>query len=452
MAGIYKSYDIRGIVPDELDDGIARKIGYATARRIGAKRMAVGRDARASSPSLSAALIEGIRLAGCEVVDVGMLDTPGLYFAVGHLGLDGGIMVSASHNPARYNGFKICREQAIPLSYETGIGEVEAAVAGMERVPPDGARGAGAPLPVLIRKDVLPDYVEHLLTFAKALKPLTIVCDAGNGMGGMILERLARRLPGRLVPLYWEPDCTFPNHEANPLDPKTLEDLKRRVAAERADLGAAFDGDADRCAFVTREGEKVPCDLVTALLCETMLEEQPGGAVVYDLRSSRAVPEEIRKHGGVPVRDRVGHAHMKATLRRHDGPFGGELSGHYYFKRNFFADSGMIAFLQVWNVLSASGKTLADLMKPLLRYHATGEVNFRVKDAKALTEELARRYGDGRQDRLDGLTVEYVDWWFNLRASNTEPLLRLNLEADTRETMERRLREVLDVLGEPAGR
>ena len=426
---IFKAYDIRGVYGELLDEALAEAVGAATARFLQAKSLVVSRDMRASSKPLTEALTRGILSAGCNVLDVGLLSTDANYFAIAKSGRDGGIQVTASHNPAEYNGFKISREQAIPMSYETGLAEIEHLALGAQ---PEPAEKRGQ----LEQQDVLGDYAEHVLSFAGEMKPLRVVIDAANGMAGKILPPILKRLPLQVTRMYFELDGTFPNHEANPLKPENLVALQQAVCAEGADLGVAFDGDADRCILVDEKGDAVACDLLTALLAGELLDQYGPAAVVYDIRSSRVVAEEVRKHGGTPIRERVGHSFMKATMREHDAVMGGELSGHFYWRDNFFADSGAITMVHVLNILSREGKPLSELLAPLQRYHATGEVNFDVADKAAVIEKLAAAFSDGKQNRLDGLTVEYDEWWFNLRPSNTEPKLRLNLEANSRALME----------------
>ena len=433
---IFKAYDIRGIYGKVLDEALAEAVGAATARFLGAKSLVVSRDMRESSEPLTEALTRGILSAGCDVLDAGLLSTDANYFAIAQTGRDGGIQVTASHNPAEYNGFKISREQAIPMSYETGLAEIERLALG-EQPEPAEKRGQ------LEQQDLLEDYAAHVLGFAEEIKPLKVVIDAANGMAGRIMPPILKRLPLEATCMYFDLDGTFPNHEANPLKPENLVALQQAVRAEGADLGVAFDGDADRCILVDEQGRAVACDLLTALLAGDLLDKHGPAAVVYDIRSSRVVAEEVSKHGGTPIRERVGHSFMKATMREHDAVLGGEVSGHFYWRDNFFADSGAITMVHVLNILSREGKPLSELLKPLQRYHATGEVNFDVEDKTAVIEKVAAAFSDGKQNRLDGLTVEYDEWWFNLRPSNTEPKLRLNLEANSRELMEAKQAEVV---------
>lgn len=422
--GIFKAYDIRGVYPDELDEDLARRIANAFAARVGASPIVVGRDMRVSSPALAAAAIEGVTDAGLDVIEIGMCTTPMSYFAIGSLEAAGGLMTTASHNPSKYNGFKVSREKAIPLSYETGIGEMEKVVASGAYVTVE-SKGS------VEHRKVADAYAEHVLGVAGEIKPLKLVVDAGNGITGAFLPKVFAKLPCDVTQMYFEPDGTFPNHDANPLKAENVAELRAKVRELGADLGIAFDGDGDRCAFIDEKGETVSSDIVTALIAKEVLKTNPGAGILYDLRSSRAVPEEIAASGGRPVRSRVGHAYMKAIMREQDMPFGGELSGHYYFKKNYFTDSGFMAMIEVLNLVSGSDAPFSEMINRLKRYHATGEVNFTVEDKDAKIAEIAQRFDDARIDYLDGITVSYEKWWFNVRKSNTEPLLRLTLEADT---------------------
>ncbi|KKO18653.1 MAG: phosphomannomutase/phosphoglucomutase [Candidatus Brocadia sp.] len=441
---IFKSYDIRGKYPAELNDTAAHKIGTSIAQFFkeqdpGVKNIAVGRDMRTSSKSLANALIEGLCTAGLNVVNLGVVSTEMTYFAVGHYQYDGGIMVTASHNPAEYNGFKICRKQAIPVSFETGISRISKLTS--QYHPPRGEQ-----LGKVVQNDIFGDYKKHVLKFAGNLRHLRIVVDAGNGMAGKTIPVVCEGLPLEIIPLYFELDGTFPNHEANPLNPENMVDLQKKVRETRAHLGVAFDGDADRCFFVDETGRIIGCDIITALIARQVLEREKGATILYDLRSSWVVPEEIKAGGGVPYRERVGHAYMKATLREKNAFFGGELSGHYYFKNNYYSDSGMIAFLMVLDILSAKRVPFSNIVSPLRRYYSTGEINFEVDDKDEKIAEIARKFSDGNVDYLDGVTVEYQDWWFNVRKSNTEPLLRLNVEGKTPEIMEKGKKLLISII------
>jgi phosphomannomutase len=451
MAGIFKAYDVRGTYPDQLDEEVAGKIGRALrwvldSEVVEAKpTVVVSRDMRASSVPLSAALVEGIRTSGLDVLDIGLATTPMNYFAVGHLGAAGGVQVTASHNPARYNGFKFSRHEARPVSGDEGIPLLERRVLGGD-LP--AAERAGT----LSSGEVFAAYRRHVLSFLKpggSGRRLKVAADAANGMG-TLYRPLLEAAGIDLTPLYFELDGTFPNHEANPLKRENLEDLCRAVRHHGADLGVAFDGDADRAAFIDERGEPVGSDLATALIAGELLADRPGRTVVYDLRSSRAVPEYIAECGGRPLRERVGHSFIKATLRQHDGLFGGELAGHYYFRDNYFADCSILAVFEMLNLLRKTGKRFSELVAPLRRYAKSEEINFEVEDKAGKIALLAERYADAAIDYLDGITFQYPTWWGNVRPSNTEPYLRLVLEAATPAELEARREELVALLGEPA--
>lgn len=439
MADPFKAYDIRGVYPDQLDEELARRIGNATAQvlELSGKRFAVGRDMRLSSPALKGAFVAGLVEAGVRVVDVGMQSTPATTFAIHHLGTDGGAQITASHNPSRYGGIKLTGAGFKPIGAETGLADIERLVRDGKSIE---VAGGGVEEAM-----VLDPYAEFLAQRLDLERPLKVVVDGGNGIIGTMFQHLAPKLPGiEVVPMYFDPDGRFPHHDANPLKAENLADLTARVTAERADLGAAFDGDGDRCAMVDDRGRIVPCDLVTALLGRYFLEREPGAAIVYDLRSSKVVPEKIAEWGGKPVETRVGHSFIKATLKREHAPFGGELSGHYYFRDFFNADSGLLAFVLLCNVISR-GESLSALMEPLQRYHHSGEINFTVQDKEAVFERL--RGLDGAEvSELDGITVRFDDWWANVRPSNTEPVVRLNLEADAPDLMERKIAEMRELI------
>ena len=434
---IFKAYDIRGVVPDELDAAIAYRIGRATARFIGAEALAVGRDARAHSPELVEALMRGINDEGTDVVDLGLAATPMLYYAVETLGTGGGVMLTASHNPARYNGFKICREHAIPIGGDSGLAEIEALCAEVENASPAARPGKRR------SEDVVAGYVEHARSVGGRCRPQMVAIDCGNGMAAVALEPLLDTLPLETERLYFEPDGTFPNHPADPLDLENLKDVSEAVRRTGAAFGVAFDGDADRAVFVDETGEPVPSDLVTGLLARSQLAHSPGGTVLYDLRSSWATMEEIEAAGGVARMCRVGHSFVKADMRREDAVFAGELSGHFYFRFSptLVADDGIAAFVAMLDVLAESDAPLSERIAPLRRYFASGELN---RDAgsrermKEILDAVAAEHADADEiSWMDGLLVRYADWWFNIRPSNTEPFLRLNLEARTPEKMAR---------------
>ncbi len=441
---------MRGVYPHELDEALARKIGRAfqfvleDSDRACGNAVVVSRDMRSHSEPLANELIAGLRESGLDVIDVGLATTPMNYFAVGHLRAAGGIQVTASHNPARYNGLKFSRHGARPVSGDHGIPLMERKVA--EGDLPLAAKPGG-----LSRAEIFGDYSAHVLSFLRRpakTSRLRVVVDAANGMG-TIYRPILEALGIDLVPLYFELDGTFPNHEANPLKLENLRDLCAAVRAEGADLGVSFDGDADRAAFVDEHGEPVGSDLTTALIGGELLSREPGKHVLFDLRSARAVAEHIRDCGGIPVRERVGHSFMKATLRQKEGIFGGELAGHYYFRDNFNADCAVLAVVEVLNVLWHSGKPLSRLVAPLARYAKTPEINFEVEDKAGKISALAKRYADAEIDYLDGITIQYPTWWCNVRPSNTEPYLRLVLEANTHQEMEHRRDELIGQLGQP---
>jgi phosphomannomutase len=429
---IFKAYDIRGIVPDQLDASLARRIGRATARHLGVDRIVVGRDARPHSPELMAGLQRGLTEEGVSVVDIGLVATPILYFAVEKLGAGGGIMLTASHNPAEYNGFKLCGAHAVPIGEASGLKEIEALAAKLGEA--SGAANPGRVEAV----DVIADYLGHARSVGGRCPDLHVAMDCGNGMAGVALEPLLEDLPLRVERLYFEPDGTFPNHPADPLEPENLRDVIACVRRTGADFGVAFDGDGDRAIFVDERGEVVPCDLMTGILARSQLRKAPGGTVLYDLRSSWATAEEIEAAGGVARMCRVGHSFVKADMRAQDAVFAGELSGHFYFRfsPDLVADDGTAAFLALLDVLAEEGRPLSEVVAPLRRYHTSGELSRRVPDPRAVIDEVAGEHGNAPEvSRMDGLLVRYEDWWFNLRPSNTEPLLRLNVEARTEERM-----------------
>jgi phosphomannomutase len=450
VAGIFKAYDVRGIYPSQINEDMARQIGLAfqfvldEEDRARGNTVVVSRDMRSHSEPLAKALIEGLTQAGLDVLDIGLATTPMNYFAVGHTKAAGGVQVTASHNPAQYNGLKFSRHEARPVSGDHGIPLLE------EKVKSGDLPKASRPGTVRTG-NVFDDYQKHILGFLhdKEKKRLRVVVDAANGMG-TIYRPILEATGIELIPLYFELDGSFPNHEANPLKEENLHDLMRAVKEHGADLGVSFDGDADRAAFVDETGQAVGSDLMTALIGGELLEREPGKAVLYDLRSSRAVAEYIQEKGGIPVRERVGHSFMKATLRKRDGIFGGELAGHYYFRDHFNADSSIGAVVEILNLLRSSGKPLSALVQPLRRYAKSPEINFEVEDKQGKIEELARRYSDAEIDYLDGITFQYPTWWGNVRPSNTEPFLRLVLEASTPEELKQREAELIGILGEPA--
>jgi len=440
---VFKAYDVRGIYPSELDEEGARAIGRAYVEQFEPRRIAVGRDMRVSSPSMTQATIEGVTEAGADVLDLGLVGTEMVYFAVGELGLDGGIAVTASHNPKEYTGMKIVRRGALPVGGDSGLLEIrDRAMAGFDT--------SGGLTPGTVEKhDVWPAYLDRVLSFIHqdAIKPLKLVVDAANGMAGVMLPPVLERLPVQATQYFFEPDGNFPNHEPNPLLPENREFIVANTLEEQADFGVAFDGDADRCFFVDDTGEFVPGDFVTALLAESILEKEPGAKIIYDVRASWAVADTVNRAGGIPLVNRVGHAFIKHRMREENAVFGGEVSGHYYFRDFSQADSGVVPFLLMLELVSKRGR-LSELLRPYReRYFITGELNTPVKDVALKLQELKERFGpEGKVSHLDGISIEAEDWHMNVRPSNTEPLLRLNLEARTKELMERKRDELLEVI------
>jgi phosphomannomutase len=440
---VFKAYDIRGIYPDELDEEGAYAVGRAYVQQFEPRRIAVGRDMRLSSPQMAAAVIRGAADEGAEVLDLGVVGTEMVYFAVGELGLDGGIAVTASHNPKEYTGMKVVRRGALPVGGESGLLDVrDRALAVADR------KGGGESR--MSKADIWPAYVDRVLSFVDpaALRPLKVVIDAANGMAGAMLPPVLERLPVEPVTCFFDPDGSFPNHEPNPLLPENREFIVAKTLEEGADLGVAFDGDADRCFFVDDRGEFVPGDFATALLAESVLAKEPGAKVIYDVRASWAVPETIEAAGGVPLINRVGHAYIKHRMRKDDAAFAGEVSGHYYFRGFSQADSGVVPFLLMLELISRKSRKLSEILAPFrARYFITGELNTPVGDVALKLQELKERYAaEGTVSHLDGISVDGGDWHFNVRPSNTEPLLRLNLEARSQELMQRKRDEVLDLI------
>lgn len=440
LGPIFKAYDVRGVCPDELDEDVARRIGAAFARWSAAPRIALGRDARISSPALAGAISEGANSQGCSVIDLGLASTDLLYFASGKLDVPG-VMLTASHNPARYNGMKFCLAGAAPVGEESGLADIKA-------LAETDVLGVVERCGTVEEMDLLPDYVDHVLGFIEAgeMRPLKVVADTANGMGGLVVPAVLDRLPVELTHLYPELDGTFPNHPADPIDPANQVDLKAAVISAGADIGLAFDGDADRCFVVDERGEGISGSAITALVAHAMLRDHPGSSVVYNVICSWTVPEVIREGGGTPVRTRVGHSFIKQVMAETGAVFGGEHSGHYYFRDNYRADSGLIAAVVVMQELSRARVPLSELFAPFQRYAASGEINSEVADQAASIAAITAAYADGSQDELDGLTVEYRDWWFNVRPSNTEPLLRLNVEARDQGLMEQKTQELLSLI------
>jgi phosphomannomutase len=450
-AKVFKAYDVRGLYPGELDEEGAYRIARAYVEQFEPRVVAIGRDMRLSSPAMAASAIQGASDGGADVADLGLIGTEMLYFAVGDRGLDGGICVTASHNPKDYTGMKIVRRGALPVGGDSGLAEV-----GRRALAFQDRSGGQTPGPVrrgqVGEVDIWPDFVEKVLSFVdpQAIRPLKVVVDAANGMAGAMLPPVLERLPQLdVVRSYFEPDGSFPNHEPNPLLPENRDFVVRETRDARADLGVAYDGDADRCFFVDDTGEFVPGDFVTALLAESMLEKEPGAKVIYDVRASWAVPRAIEAAGGIPLVNRVGHAFIKLRMRKEAAAFAGEVSAHYYFRDFSQADSGVVPFLLMLELLSRRGQPLSEILEPYRkRYFLTGEINTPVADVPLKLQELKERYsaGGGKISHLDGLSVEFEDWHFNVRPSNTEPLLRLNLEALSQELMEQKRDELLALI------
>jgi phosphomannomutase len=455
---IFKAYDVRAIYPNPLNEENAWKVGHATAQFLKRSRdkvapglkvknentMMVGRDMRPSSPDLCRSLIEGIRSTGMDVIDVGMIDTSFIYFAINEADAVGGIMVTASHNPIQYNGFKISGPKAKPIGSATGLDDIKRIAMGL-RVGQTGLKGS------LQELDLWPQYKQTVLKFLDLKRPMRVAIDASNGMAGKMVPAVFGDVPGlTIVPILFEITGSFV-HEPNPLVESNLDMLKAKMSETPCDLGACFDGDADRCMFLDENRKYIGSDMITALLAKDFLSlpENKGATVVYDLRSSHVVPDEIIAAGGVPRRDRVGHAFIKKTMAETKAVFGGELSGHIYFRDFYYADSAAVAFARLLSVLSAQSKPFSEVMQPFYKYHQSGEINFHVEDKDAKIRELAEAYKKGKSDYLDGITIDLGDWWFNVRKSNTEPMLRLNLEAGSAEQLDEKLRELKKFLGEP---
>ncbi len=453
---IFKAYDIRGVYQEQLDEEAAWKIGHASAQflrsllrgyergQANAQSVCVARDMRTHSPSLTKALIEGMNATGANVIDIGLIDTPQMYFAINHLGTCGGVMVTASHNAAQYNGFKISGLGAKPVGEDTGLKEIKHIATALLHTK-------GAVSGSVESFDITADYRNHVLKFYEpGIRPLKFVVDASNGMAGKSIPDIFEGMdaPIEIIPINFTHDGTF-KHDPNPLVEANLQELKETIKSEGADFGVCFDGDADRLMMIDEQGTNISCDLLTSLMVPYFLKKNPKSAIIYDLRSSHVVQEEIIKYGGTPRRERVGHSFMKKTLRDTHAVFGGELSGHFYYRDNFFADSGMITLVHMLNIVGHSDQTVSEMVAPLRRYSASGEINFEVDDKEGTMNELGRKYSDGQQDDLDGVTIQLKDWWFNVRPSNTEPLLRLNLEAKTPGMLDEKLSELKSFLGEP---
>ena len=437
LDAIFKAYDVRGVYPDQLDEGVARSVGNAFVAFTGADRVIVGRDMRPSSEPLAAAFVEGATRAGADVSDLGLASTDLCWFASGHLDAPAA-MFTASHNPSEYGGIKLCRAGAAPIGIETGLAQIKASVE-------SGLLERAAELGTVEARDLLPEFADHVRSFVdlSVLRPLRVVADTANGMGGLVVPVVFEGLPFTLSVLYPELDGTFPNHPADPIQPENLQDLQKAIVESDADVGLAFDGDADRVFLVDDRAEALSGSLTTSIVAKGILDHHPGETIVHNLICSKAVPEIVRENGGTPVRTRVGHSFIKQVMAETGAIFGGEHSGHYYFRDNYRADSGLIAALVVLEQLSRGGVPLSELRQPFERYAASGEINTRVDEPAGVIDRVAATYRDVDQDRLDGLTVDAGDWWFNLRPSNTEPLLRLNLEAPDRAACDEHTAEVL---------
>jgi phosphomannomutase len=441
-ASIFKAYDIRGTFPEQINADNAYHIGAALADYLAPKTIAVGRDMRISSDELARHLIRGLNDCGVDVIDLSLCSTDSLYYAVGRFGYDGGVMITASHNPAQYNGFKICRKMAEPLSGSEGLNHMLEAIQNdrhLTKAPTSG---------VTVRKDISEDYTAHCLSFIDVakVKPYRIVIDAGNGMAGLTLPPVLKQLPIEVTPLFFELDGTFPNHPASPIELENLVDLQKKIAETKADFGVAFDGDADRMFLVDKQGRQLGGDMVTALVSKSLLSKHPGETILYNLICSKAVPELIERSGGKAIRTRVGHALIKPLMKKNNAIFGGEHSGHFYFRDFWFADSGLVAFLVCLELISTEGKVLHEMVSAIDPYFRSGEQNSRVKSIPDTIAAIKDHFSDGDQDEIDGLTVNYPDFWFNLRPSNTEPLLRLNVEANSEKLLKEKTAEILGIV------
>lgn len=440
LDAIFKAYDVRGLYPSELDEEVAHRVGRAFVTLLDARKVLVARDMRASGEPLTAAFMSGAATQGADVIDLGVASTDMLYYAAGAMNMPG-VVFTASHNPPAYNGIKLVRAGAFPVGSETGMGEIKAMVASGEfpRPPRLGA---------IARRNVLPEFVEHCLSFVdlSAFKPLKIVVDAANGMGGLTVPAVFSKTPLEVIPLYFDLDGTFPNHPADPIQPENLKDLRAAVLEHGAVAGLAFDGDADRVFFVDEKAEPVSASLIGAMMANAILHRNPGEKVVYSLTCSRVVPEVIRENGSEAIRTRVGHSFIKQVMADTGAIFGAEHSGHYYLRDHFRAECGVVSALLVLEVISRSGGAFSEALAPFRRYWNSGEINSEVRDKDGVTETIASAYSDGKQDRTDGLTVEFEDWWFNVRPSNTEPLLRLNVEHRNAAEGARRRDELLAII------
>ena len=438
---IFKAYDIRGIYPQELNEDLIYLIGKAFVSYLKPGEVVIGRDMRLSSDALFKSLARGITEAGADAIDIGLCTSDALYFTVGKFGYDSGAMITASHNPPEYNGIKMCKKEAVPLSGKEGIEQIREIIAKGD-FPAPGKEG------VVKKQDIQSDYIQHLLSFIEPqkIRPFKIVADAGNGIAGKVLPDFFSHLQCKLLPMFFELDGSFPNHVPNPMIPENMVPLRKRILEEKADFGVAFDGDADRMFLVDEKGVTLGGDIVAALVAKSLLKKEKGATILYNVPCSRTVREVIQQNGGIPIRTPVGHALIKPLMKKYNAIFGGEHSGHFYFRQNYFADSGMIALSVCLELLSDEDKPLSQLVSSIDHYFRTGEINSSVEDVPEKLKAIESQYKNAKIDHLDGITIEYPDWWFNVRPSNTEPLLRLNLEANTRALLEQKKSEVLNLI------
>lgn len=436
---VFKAYDVRGIYGTELTDSLAYAVGRALVVYLKAKHVAVGHDMRSHSAPLYKNLIQGMIDEGATVWKIGLCETPALYFAVHHLKTDGGAMITASHNPPQYNGIKLTRQQALPIGQGNGMEEIKQLAESISKKP----KKKGGKIKEV---DIWSAYVKHVTSFLKKPKPLNIVIDAANGMSGFTVPKVFKNLPFTITPLYFTLDGSFPNHEANPLKEENTKDLQRLVKKQKADLGIAFDGDCDRAFFITEKGERIPADFLEAFVADYLLKRYPKATVLYDIRSTWVVKETVQKAGGKAYMSKVGHAYIKKQMRETNAVFAGELAGHFYFRENFFTDSGMIAAMHVLNILCESDQPFSELIKPYLRYYQSGEINFTVKNTDNVLKEVKKLYKDGTVCEIDGIRVDYEDYWFNVRKSNTEPLIRLTLESKTSAVLKKKTKELSNII------
>ncbi|MDO8741225.1 MAG: phosphomannomutase/phosphoglucomutase [Candidatus Woesearchaeota archaeon] len=443
MSGIFKAYDVRGIYPTELNEDVAYKVGKAFVSLIKPKNVVIGRDMRLSSDSLFNSLSKGITEMGADVIEIGLCSSDMVYFAVGFYKYDAGIMITASHNPKEYNGLKFVKKGAVPISSETGLREIEKIA---EKNDFKAAKNKGK----ITKKDVMQDYIKNILKFVdiKKIKPLKVVVDAGNGMAGKVMPEIAKHLPIKLIPLYFKLDGSFPNHIPNPVFEESTIELKKTIRREKADLGLAFDGDADRVGLIDEKEKFVPGALTTAMVAKKMLSKHPGAKIIYSSTSSWIVAETIKKCKGKPIMSPVGHSFIKQWMRNYNALFGGEGSGHYYYQDNFYADSAFITALIVMEMISEEKKPLSKILEQYKKYFAIEETNFEVEDKGQKIKEIMQKYSSGKINDIDGIRIEFDDWWFSVRASGTEPLLRLNLEAKSKKVMEEKARELKNIITE----